>query len=288
MLIHEFSSFYNENLIADLKVTENSSWVDFFHFSESDRDFRFNPKDFNYSGNSSQVLHYQINGKKEFHHDHYRLTKSIKLVRKVRTDPWENDKRQRNFAIDKFHPKDDDILIFSDIDEIIDSRKYVELLEATKSRGIITIKLHYTLYYFNLFSKNWAGPPDYSYRVFLMTGNYYNSNNVNSDELRKAGERGDLMNSIYCYPEHGGFHHSWLGNEKEALKKIQAYPHASFEHDSNLYSSKGEIIQENLANLIRSGKSVYGEDHVLEIRNDIQQLSSVEMRRNADLKAYCL
>jgi molecular chaperone DnaK len=87
----------------------------------------------------------------------------------------------------------------SDIDEIIDSRFSEELIRYVNKYGITTIKLHYTLYYFNLFSKNWVGPPDYSYRVFLMSGEYFKRNSVNSNLLRKAGERGDLVETVKCF-----------------------------------------------------------------------------------------
>jgi|694.fasta_scaffold23555_5 hypothetical protein len=288
MAVHEFSSFYNEKLVSGLKVEENSKWIDFFHFTESNRDFRFNQKEYLFEHPSPKVIHYRMNGDKEFHRSHLRLSKSKKFVQRVPVSPWENDKRQRNFAVGNFTPNKNDFIILSDIDEIIDSRYAEELLAATKLSGIITIKLHYTLYFFNLFSKNWVGPPDYSYRVFLMTGDYFNSMNISSDDLRKAGERGDLINDIQCFPEFAGFHHSWLGNDIEALKKLRAYPHASYEHDSTLYSASGEIRPEMLADFIQSGKSVYGDSHKLEVNNEIAQLSAVERRRNLDLMNHFL
>jgi hypothetical protein len=286
--VHEFSSFYNESLIASLKVEENSNWVDFFHFTESNRDFRFNKKDYYLDNSSPRVVNYRMNGDKDFHRSHFRLSKSRNFVKRVPVSPWENDKRQRNFAVGKFIPEESDIVILSDIDEIIDSKFSERLLEATKSEGIITIKLHYTLYFFNLFSKNWVGPPHYSYRVFLMTGKYFNSMKITSDDLRKAGERGDLTDNIFCYPEIAGYHHSWLGSEREALSKLQAYPHAAYEHDSGLFSVSGEIREDALAEFIKAGKSVYGDTHLLEIDNTIPQLAVVERRKQLDLARYFL
>ena len=288
MKIYEFSSFYNEQLIADLKVEENSFWVDEFHFTESNRDFNFNPKSFNYKISSDQVKHYMMDGSKHFNRTHLKLSKSKWFVKSVKVDPWENDKRQRNYCVSSFLPADDDIVILSDIDEILDSRLSSELIESTLNHGIITVKLHYTLYYFNLYSKHWAGPPDYSYRVFLMTGKYFNERKINSDNLRKAGERGDLVDSVYCYPEFAGFHHSWLGDESKAMEKLRAYPHAQFEHDPNIYTEEGDFIKDEVNKLITSGLSIYGSDHKLEVRNDINLLTSVMRRKSNDLSKFFL
>lgn len=63
---------------------------------------------------------------------------------------------------------DDDIVILSDIDEIIDSRYLDEIIHEVRKRGIVTIKLCFTLFYLNLVSTNWGGAP-ISYRLFIMT-----------------------------------------------------------------------------------------------------------------------
>jgi len=284
MSIHEFSSYYNEKLLAALKLRENSNWIDSFHFTESNRDFRFNKKEYNFDLTHDAIDYHKLNGTMRFQRAHLRPTKSWRVLRRVPLDPWRNDEIQRNYAIKKFTPNKDDILILSDIDEIIDSRFSEELIQYVNKYGITTIKLHYTLYYFNLFSKNWVGPPDYSYRVFLMSGEYFNRNSVNSNLLRKAGERGDLVETVKCFPEYAGFHHSWLGDEKFLLAKLAAYPHAQYEHDESIYGESGAPDVEKLKEFLIAGKSVYGPSHKLELRPEIPLLESVESERNLMFK----
>jgi hypothetical protein len=281
MTIHEFSSFYNESILAQLKIEENKKWVDKFHITESNRDFRFRKKDFNFNIDNDSVKHYKLNGTLFFQRPHFRISRSKFLLRKVELDPWKNDKIQRNFAISKFKPNDDDIIIVSDIDEVLDSRMSNELISYVHQNGIITVGLHYTLYFFNLFSENWYGPPNYSYRVFLMTGEYFKKMQMDSDTLRKMGERGDLINKIRCFPEIAGFHHSWLGDEKFLLQKLKAYPHAQSEHDSSIYDKNNEPDSLKLKELLLLGKSIYGAEHKLKIRNDISPLEFVEANRNS-------
>ena len=72
---------------------------------------------------------------------------------------WHNEAVQRNCACNyKNLVGDEDIVILSDVDEIIDSRFSDQIVNEVKKRGIITVRLHFTLFYLNLFSKNWGGP----------------------------------------------------------------------------------------------------------------------------------
>ena len=288
MPIHEFSPFYNENLLAELKVLENSNWIDKFHITESDRDFRFNKKDFYFNITHPSIDYLKLNGFLHFQRAHYRLSREKWFLRRVALDPWQNDMRQRNFAVKDFIPQDNDILIFSDIDEIIDSRYHQDLIRHIDKYGIVTIKLHYTLYFLNLFSENWVGPPDYSYRVFLMSGEYFKKNSVNVDQLRKAGERGDLEKTVKCFPEFAGFHHSWLGDEKFLLAKLGAYPHARNEHDDSIYDNNGKPSSAKLREFLLSGKSVYGSNHKLRFRPEVELLKTIEENRDSIYKPYLL
>ena len=266
--------------MANIKVSENSSWIDAFHITESNRTFRFAPKDYNFNEKSENVFHHKIDGNKHFSRDRYKLSKTKWPIRKIRTDAWENDKIQREYAIGKISPSSEDILIFSDIDEVINSKYSKDLIDLVNLHGIITVPLHYTLYFFNLFSANWYGPPNYSYRVFLMSGDYYNNKlECGIDELRKRGERGDLIGKTYCFPEFAGFHHSWLGDEQAAMQKILAYPHNFNEHDRRILDPDGKPSAKQLRDLLRSGQSIYGEEHKLELRPEIELLGQVERKK---------
>lgn len=277
MTIFNFSLFNNENLIAAIKLEEESSSVDEFHITESDRNFRYISKPFLFDNPSPKVKLHRINADKYFVGPHLRL-KRAKWFVTTEVNPWKNEAIQRNFGPHQVTPHDDDIVVMSDIDEIISRNQWEYLIQLVKEKGIITVKLHFTMYFFNLFSNNWPGPPDYSYRTFLMTGKHYKSLKISPDKLRKLGESGALVDSVYCPPEFAGFHHSWVGDRKFIANKLASYSH---DHEGDLYTDNG-INEPNLERILKSNSSVYGKDHKLEKRDDIHLLESVELRRNQE------
>ncbi|MDE1280441.1 hypothetical protein, partial [Vibrio aestuarianus] len=199
---------------------------------------------------------------------------------------WYNEGYQRNYSaeIRMLDICDEDILIFSDIDEIIDSRYKDEIIDMVKKNGIITVKLHFSMFYLNLFSVNWGGPKDYSYRLFIMTGKHYKSLNMSIDELRKMGERGLLQGKVYCPDKFYGFHHSWLGDEAFILGKLQSYCHEPHEHNSNILTNNQYDINK-IKVALKNGESIFPE-HLLEVSNDIDMLKSIDNNKN--LNKYML
>ena len=189
----------------------------------------------------------------------------------MRNTRWYNERIQRNLACTLASIQDDDIIILSDIDEIIDSRLADQLLVEVEKREIITVRLHFTMYYFNLFSKSFSGPADYSYRTFLLTGKRLREKwRFDSDWLRKQGEHKQLCKTVYCPDEFSGFHHSFLGGEKVVSNKLNAYCHT---HDSKL--DNPEYVQQ----LIREHRSVYP-GHELQVDYTIPLLETVEALRS--------
>lgn len=167
-------------------------------------------------------------------------------------------------------------MIFSDLDEILDPKFRAELIEKTQQFGIITVKLRFTLFYFNLFSQNWGGPKDYAYRTFLMTGDYFNRHRVHLDRLRKQGENNRLTKKVYCFPEYAGFHHSWLGDESMIASKLAAYSHIK-EHK--------ETSAEFIRHCLKEGASLFP-GHKLQVDNQIPLLPYIEENREGKYKKY--
>ena len=58
--------------------------------------------------------------------------------------------------------------------------------------------------------------------------------NLDYDTLRKLGERGKLLNTIYCPNEILGFHHSWIGDEIFISNKLKSYAHIEHSHLNNI------------------------------------------------------
>ena len=281
MKIYEFSPFNNETDLCDIKLAENSGWVDETHVIEFNKTFQNRSKEFNLRPEAKGYVPHLVDSERFFVKDKL----SDKIKRKIRYwigigvvnlsenyitgDTWLNEAAQRNYSqkiIDTLDIHDDDVLIFSDIDEIIYSDEKTKILDYVNRYGIITVKLIFTTYFMNLKVKNWGGPPDYSYRVFIMTGKRYRSLKISIDMLRKAGERNKLLGLIYCPDEILGVHHSWLGDESFIEKKLKAYAHK--EHKR--YASK-----EFLRDKIKKGES-FLPGVELEIINSPKYLSVVE------------
>lgn len=283
--VSEYCLFNGEQLIADIKFAELSGFVDKFNIVESSRTFK-NGKHTPTFQTSFDNINYRIyHPGKEFTGNSYRLASPPKFVKR-NLNAWRNETLTRDFLSGGLRPKDNDVLIFSDIDEIIDARHFQRVVKFALEHGVATVKLHFTLYFFNLFSENYLGPEDYSYRVFIMTGEYYNKMTITPDGLRKKGEAGELKDQIKCYPEFAGFHHSWIGDAEFVATKLASYSHGKEDHDAKLYDSNSRIDLSAVAELLNGKKSVYGSKHRLSIRTDIPMLGIVEKSRESTLSQY--
>lgn len=286
MKVVECSPFFNENLIAKIKIAEARTWVDELHIIECNKSFRFGDKSYSFEFADDPLVHYhQLDGNAVFQKHHWSLSFSPWFI-KQQDHPWENEGRQRNSACSYIDVDDNDIVILSDVDEIIDSRYADRIIHETRKCGIVTIKLHFTLFYFNLFSKNWGGPPSYSYRTFIMTGRYFKSMYITSDQLRKKGEHGKLFSMVYCLEDIMGFHHSWLGDDRYVAEKLKSYSHDATDHDSRVFSADGSVNVDYIRECIEQKRSVFGPEHELYADHTINLLESVEKLKHNNKSMY--
>lgn len=283
--VNEYCLFNGEQLIADIKFSEHWDFVDRFNIVESDRTFKNGKHIPSFRTTLDKVDYRVFNPGKAFTGNSFRPALPPRFIKRD-LNPWKNETIARDFMGSRLKPQKNDILIFSDIDEIIDSQKLPKVIEFAKEHGVVTVKLHFTLYFFNLFSEAFFGPEDYSYRVFIMTGEYYNSMTMSPDSLRKKGEAGELSKEIRCYPSFAGFHHSWIGDAEFVATKLASYSHGQEDHDAKLYDSNSRIDISAVAELLNGKKSMYGSKHKLRIRTDIPMLGSVEKLRESTLSQY--
>ena len=288
MKIYDFCPFFNENLIANIKLEENSANNIITCITESNRTFRNEVKPFNFikplDNSGLQYRYFKIDGAKTFKDKRLRLSRHPWYI-KYDVNPWVNEAIQRNLAANQVTVEKDDIVILSDIDEVIDRKKIPELLEQVYKYGVITLPLIFNTFYFNLVCTKWGGPARFTYRLFMMTGEKFNKLRCTSDQLRKLGESGKLVDSIHCHKEYAGYHLSWIGDYKNAARKLSAYAHSKHDHIKELYHVDGGINQEALNTKIRNGEPIFP-NQVLEINNDIRLLDSVMSRREVLSKYF--
>lgn len=185
--------------------------------------------------------------------------------------------------------EDDDIIILSDLDEIIDSRYADEIIELVRKHDIITVLLRQTEMYFNLFVELSKTPNHFlkGYRVYVMSGNYFNNMKMSSNELRLSGTFGKLVDKVYCYDKYVGFHHSWLGDRNYISNKLKSYAHDENDNDPNIYNN-GEVNNNYVRDCIEQRKSIAGSSHRLYIDRNIELLRSVESLKDTEYNKYFL
>lgn len=282
MKVYEYCMFHNEHAVLDIKLRESRGWVDELHLCEANCTFQGERREPVLPAPDDFLKCHLFDGEARFHPPlkwgpsrHWPFFRRRKMARK-------NETMQRN-AVHRIlgAVNDDDIVVLSDIDEILDSRHAGEVIDAARRHGIVSVRLHHTLYYLNLYSTNWhevwpGSPPDYAYRLFVMTGARFRKLAQGSDRLRRRGEWGQLNRKVHLLDGFRGFHHSWLGDEAAALAKLRSYAHSADEHRADLLDEAGNISAGKLRDCIRSGQSLFPGNR-LEVRgfDEVEPLVTV-------------
>jgi hypothetical protein len=238
MRFHEFCPFFNENKVAEIKIREDSLWVDKLHLIEANKNFSCEDKIYAFDAAlmTDKVSYHRIDAAAMFRRPEPnqvyfdlercrdRLFDSWYWELCSRNSGWYNEAVQRNHCeAFKDDIADDDIVILSDLDEIIDSRHADRLISAVKKHQVVTVKLHYTIGYLNVFAQSNHGAPDFSYRVYVMSGRYFRTMPFTADYLRKKGIAECLYGEVHCLEDICGFHHSWLQHKDKAFEKMKAF-----------------------------------------------------------------
>ncbi|WP_437933844.1 hypothetical protein [Sorangium sp. So ce341] len=243
MKIFEYSPYFNEKKALEIKLREGLKWIDELHFCEADRTFSYDPKELHFESDArpfrehaARIRHHVLSSEGAFRTPAAQQIYYDPSWGPAAFDRWywalltgnaayHNEAVQRNHALTVLRAavEDDDVIILSDLDEILDSRLADRIVDETRRHQIITVKLHYSVFYLNLFTASNHGVPDFSYRLYVMTGRYFKAMPFASDYLRKRGIEGGFLNDIHCVEEPMGFHHSWLEHERTAFPKLQAF-----------------------------------------------------------------
>lgn len=287
-MIIEASPFFNENLVAQVKIEESSRWIDQLIVVEANRTYKGDPKVYRFAHtNHPNVSYRQMNADRNFTRQPWHLKRRFPFIGQ-RAFAWVNEERQRDYSLNGLEIEDDDIFITSDIDEIIDSRAADRIIAETKRRQIVTIGLYVNVYYLNAFDFNQIGPPDFTYRVFAMTGQFLRRMEYGIDQLRKLGESGSLFNTVYRIPGISGFHLSWIGDDSFVESKMKAYAHGPTDFQGDIYKEDGSVSRGAIRSSMNKLHHPMNPNQQLEVRDDIPLLTSVENHRSDFLSPYFL
>jgi len=213
MKIYDCFTFYNELDLLELRFEELYDHVDHFVLVEANRTFQNNTKSFYFGENQ------------------YRFTKYMDKVIHVQvedmpidTDAWGREAHQRNaIARGIVDADDNDIVIVSDLDEIIRSETVNQLRKDTETQ---IWGLRMPLFYFKF--NYMLTTTDSTYTTWAMACR--KSLLTSAEDLRR--NRFSLNSFGLHYNEngirmleHAGWQFSYLGNTEFAKSKIRSFAH---------------------------------------------------------------
>jgi hypothetical protein len=234
-MIYSCTLFFNEFDLLDLKISEELDQVDQMIIVESNQTFRGNKKPLHLKDNP-KYIHPKI--KLVFLEDQFQLTDSTD-IETIRINAIQNETIQRNAALNDIILKDDDIVISTDLDEIIVKEDFPDIIESTKEAAKLyfrhaRIQMHNHVYKINLLvdtgiEREWRG-------AVASTGLIINSlPRLFEDSYKKEGRILEAFFKItldglrqcpqnYC-PQisSNGRHFSFLSSPEQMAYKLQNY-----------------------------------------------------------------
>ena len=234
MKIYDCFTFYNEFDLLDLRIAEMYDHVDYMVLVEANHTFQNEPKHFNFKHRM-----------KEYEH----LDKLIYIGVEdmpLSPDPWTNERHQRDsimLALDE--AADDDLIIISDIDEILRPSTIAQLRQGTSQ-----------IYGFRLPLFN------FKYNYMLVTQDCYSVWNgaikkgllESPEDFRRQRHTLNTLgwqysDSTVSIIEHAGWHFTYLGGDDFARNKIRSFAHA----DDN----RPEVLNQiDVEESIRQGRGI--------------------------------
>jgi beta-1,4-mannosyl-glycoprotein beta-1,4-N-acetylglucosaminyltransferase len=243
--------FYNELDLLNYRFEITNEYIDYFILVESTHSFAGNEKPLYYKENKKmfekfhdKIIHIVI--------DDMPYKKGINYY--DNNVAWKNEEHQRNCikrGIEKINIDDNDIIITSDIDEIINP----EILLKAKNNNLKYNKsglnrLALDMYYYNLNTcvskQSWHG-------LKLLNYNTYKNLNLSFEEMRTY----EWRNHVNIIP-YGGWHLSYFGSVDFIINKIKNFSHQEFNNDTFLNNERiNKNIRENINIIDNSTKIEY-------------------------------
>jgi len=234
MKIYDCFIFYNEFELLDLRIAEMYDHVDYMVLVEGNTTFQNEPKDFNFARRAKDYEH---------------LNKLIYIGIEdmpMSPDPWDNERYQRDsIMLGIEDAADDDLIIISDIDEIL---RPTTLHELRKNQAdiygfrmpLFNFKFNYMLSTQDKYAI-WSGAVK---KKFLNSPEDFRRQRHSLNSLGWQYNNGTIQ-----IIEHAGWHFTYLGNESFAKNKIQSFSHS----DDN----RPEILNQiNIDKSIKQGRGI--------------------------------
>ena len=243
MIIDSFI-FFNEYEILEGRLEYPYPHVDYFVLVESNMTFSGKPKPMYYMQNMSRfkpyldkILYFPYITKAE----RYDYSKLPTHDRDYETGPWAAEHAQRRHmaaCIDLF--KDEDIIMFSDVDEI-PHKDCIPIIQHSLNNGIHALTIEQDHFSYNFRQK----------QVIPIRGT-----TVSKISFAKQRDPQEQRNEKYGYQfiARGGWHLSYWGDTEKIKYKIESFSHMELDRDE---FKNPEHIKER----IRLGKDLFNREN---------------------------
>ena len=217
-------TFYNEMDLLFYRLTLLYDFVDYFIIVESN---------YTHAGNK-KILYFQENKNlfKRFENKIIHIVVDLPYIYPnidyLKEEQWKNENYQRNcinLGIEKITLKNDDLIIISDLDEIVNPEILLKLknnLFEIKSGGFNLLQ---DMYYYNLNTKHddkWLLSKIVTYEKYITS---------TPQEIR--------MNNKFPFLKNSGWHLSYFGNKEFIKNKLKEFSHQEYNFD--LYTNEENI-----------------------------------------------
>ncbi len=236
--IYDCITFYNENFLTNLRFEILNNTVDYFIVCESKFDHKGNPKPINF---------FLTNNKFKDKVRHLIIEEQFPKL----DDGWLAESYQREKIFDGIaDAADDDIILFSDSDEIPNPKKLENLYVDHK---FIIFLQNFYVYKINIFNKDetpWEGTRGCK-KKFLKSFTYLRKK-ILKKNISKSFWKFYIEKNIKIIQD-GGWHFNNLYDLELISQKIKAFPHTEYniEKYTNLENIKKRI--DNLEDLFDRG-----------------------------------
>jgi len=252
-MVYDCFIFFNELELLEIRLEELDSVVDKFVLVEADRTFQNTKKSFIFEENKarfSKFLDKII---------HVKLTKYPLFIPVINPfSPWKLEFYQRNSVLKGLvNCKPDDIVMFSDIDEIPNHQVIKDRIQQGIQK-IYGLKMDMFMYFLNnqlIFdggsNMTMEESKDGIWHCTALLP--YKLLKKKPHRLRKIIMRTKRRGEVFEIIPNAGWHFSYMGGAKNIIKKIESFSHTEF----NLDKFKDE---EKIKEMIMKGEDLFGRD----------------------------
>ena len=233
MNILDCVTYFDEELILELRLNILYEHVDKFIITEGKYDHRGNKRELNFDISRYDKFRDKII---------YLPVENFPNL----NDPWQMLEHQRNYSLNEIKKYDDnDYVIISDIDEIPNPEKIIDFTNRKLNLGVFEqLFFYYKLNLLNTSQSEWYGSK------ICKKKNLKSPNWLREYKIKQyPWWRFDRPKNLKIIKD-GGWHFSFLYDVDGIIKKISSFQHIEFDKDE--YKNKETIIKK-----IKEGKDVF-------------------------------